>query len=92
MPVTEGIICIFSAYYSAYYLHIIGADAAQPVLAGVGGGFAHHISRKEGFGMANMIRMGSLYLDDPKPAIDDEAMVAHHCDIAVKAVIRFVIS
>jgi len=26
------------------------------------------------------------------PAIDDEAMVAHHCDIAVKAVIRFVIS
>lgn len=64
MPVTEGIICIFSAYYSAYYLHIIGADAAQPVLAGVGGGFAHHISRKEGFGMANMIRMGSLYLDD----------------------------
>ena len=25
-------------------------------------------------------------------AIDDEAMVAHHCDIAVRAVIRFVIS
>ncbi|ENQ2623797.1 TetR/AcrR family transcriptional regulator, partial [Klebsiella pneumoniae] len=23
---------------------------------------------------------------------DDEAMVAHHCDIAVRAVIRFVIS
>ncbi len=34
----------------------------------------------------------SLYLDDPLPAIDDEAMVAHHCDIAVRAVIRFVIS
>ncbi|MDT1879045.1 TetR/AcrR family transcriptional regulator, partial [Acinetobacter baumannii] len=24
--------------------------------------------------------------------IDDEAMVAHHCDIAVRAVVRFVIS
>ncbi len=38
------------------------------------------------------ILFSSLYLDDPLPEIDDEAMVSHHCEIAVKAVIRFVIS
>ena len=42
--------------------------------------------------VSNFYTFSSLYLDDPMPAIDDEAMVAHHCDIAVKAVIRFVIS
>ena len=42
--------------------------------------------------VSNFYTFSSLYLDDPLPAIDDEAMVAHHCDIAVRAVIRFVIS
>ncbi|MBN0379405.1 TetR/AcrR family transcriptional regulator, partial [Pseudomonas aeruginosa] len=40
--------------------------------------------------VSNFYTFSSLYLDDPLPAIDDEAMVAHHCDIAVRAVIRFV--
>ena len=42
--------------------------------------------------VSNFYTFNSLYLDDPLPEIDDEAMVAHHCDIAVKAVVRFVIS
>ena len=42
--------------------------------------------------VSNFYTFSSLYLDDPLPAIDDEAMVAHHCDIAVRAVVRFVIS
>ncbi|PLL90935.1 TetR family transcriptional regulator, partial [Klebsiella michiganensis] len=42
--------------------------------------------------VSNFYTFSSLYLDDPMPAIDDEAMVAHHCEIAVKAVVRFVIS
>ncbi|KUQ39748.1 TetR family transcriptional regulator [Klebsiella aerogenes] len=42
--------------------------------------------------VSNCYTFSSLYLDDPLPEIDDEAMVSHHCEIAVKAVIRFVIS
>ena len=42
--------------------------------------------------VSNFYTFNSLFLDDPLPAIDDEEMVAHHCDIAVKAVVRFVIS
>ncbi|HGR4957435.1 TPA: TetR family transcriptional regulator [Klebsiella aerogenes] len=42
--------------------------------------------------VSNFYTFSSLYLDDPLPEIDDEAMVSHHCEIAVKAVIRFVIS
>ncbi|ELY3084375.1 MULTISPECIES: TetR family transcriptional regulator [Klebsiella] len=42
--------------------------------------------------VSNFYTFSSLYLDDPLPEIDDEEMVSHHCEIAVKAVIRFVIS
>ncbi|HBV6391599.1 TPA: TetR family transcriptional regulator [Klebsiella aerogenes] len=42
--------------------------------------------------VSNFYTFSSLYLDNPLPEIDDEAMVSHHCEIAVKAVIRFVIS
>ncbi|MEO3988500.1 TetR family transcriptional regulator [Pseudocitrobacter cyperus] len=42
--------------------------------------------------VSNFYSFNSLYLDGPLPEIDDEALIAHHSDIAVKAVLRFVIA
>ncbi|MEN0614474.1 TetR/AcrR family transcriptional regulator [Klebsiella indica] len=50
------------------------------------------ISSVSFYQVSNFYTFSSLFMDDPLPEIDDEAMIEHHSDIAVKAVIRFVIS
>ena len=50
------------------------------------------ISSVSFYQVSNFYTFSSLFMDDPLPEIDDQAMIDHHCDIAVKAVIRFVIS
>lgn len=42
--------------------------------------------------VSNFYTFNSLYLEGPLPEIDDPQLVAHHSDIAVKAVLRFVIA
>lgn len=42
--------------------------------------------------VSNFYSFNSLYLDGPLPDIDDEALIAHHCELAVKAILRFVIA
>jgi AcrR family transcriptional regulator len=40
--------------------------------------------------VSNFYSFNSLYLEEPLPEINDERLVAHHSEIAVKAVLRFV--
>ncbi len=42
--------------------------------------------------VSNFYSFNSLYLDGPLPDIDDEALITHHCELAVKAILRFVIA
>jgi Transcriptional regulator len=42
--------------------------------------------------VSNFYSFNSLYLDAPLPEIDDETLITHHSEIAVKAVLRFVIA
>lgn len=42
--------------------------------------------------VSNFYSFNSLYLDGPLPDIDDEALIAHHCELAVKSILRFVIA
>lgn len=42
--------------------------------------------------VSNFYSFNSLYLDGPLPDIDDEALITHHSELAVKAILRFVIA
>lgn len=42
--------------------------------------------------VSNFYSFNSLYLDGPLPEIDDEALITHHSELAVKAILRFVIA
>lgn len=42
--------------------------------------------------VSNFYSFNSLYLEGPLPEIDDPQLIAHHCELAVKAVLRFVIA
>lgn len=42
--------------------------------------------------VSNFYSFNSLYLDGPLPDIDDDALISHHSELAVKAILRFVIA
>ena len=42
--------------------------------------------------VSNFYSFNSLYLEGPLPDIDDEALIRHHSDLAVKSILRFVIA
>lgn len=42
--------------------------------------------------VSNFYSFNSLYLEGPLPDIDDEALIHHHSDLAVKSILRFVIA
>ena len=50
------------------------------------------ISRFSFYQVSNFYSFNSLYLDGPLPEIDDEALITHHSELAVKAILRFVIA
>lgn len=42
--------------------------------------------------VSNFYSFNSLYLEGPLPDIDDEALIRHHSELAVKSILRFVIA
>lgn len=42
--------------------------------------------------VSNFYSFNSLYLEGPLPDIDDEALIRHHSDLAVKSILLFVIA
>lgn len=42
--------------------------------------------------VSNFYSFNSLYLEGPLPDIDDEALIRHHSDLAVKSILRFIIA
>ena len=42
--------------------------------------------------VSNFYSFNSLYLEGPLPDIDDEALIRHHSELAVKSILRFVLA